>query len=42
MLIYVGVTHPYYLPERGGGSLAKNRNLNSAAAMLVHSWYDEK
>jgi len=42
MLIYVGVTHPYSLPERGGGSLAKNRNLNSAAAMLVHSWYDEK
>jgi hypothetical protein len=42
MLIYVGVTHPYYLPERGGGSLAKNRNLNSAAVMLVHSWYDEK
>ena len=22
MLIYIGVTHPYYLPERGGGSLA--------------------
>ena len=41
MLIYVGVTHPYYLAERGGGSLAKSRNLNSAAVMLVHSWYDE-
>jgi hypothetical protein len=22
MLIYIGVTHPYYLPERGGGLLA--------------------
>ena len=22
MLIYIGLTHPYYLPERGGGLLA--------------------
>jgi hypothetical protein len=22
MLIYIGITHPYYLPERGGGPLA--------------------